>query len=276
VGGNFRSLPKGNGIGGVNTEGMLMGIRVLFVALLAFASSANAAEEPLPSSFVNGSAKGYSIALVSASPAPGTIVGVGQTVEFKITVSYQLSVADKGSILLVVQDETNRNLLGNRKQQSQSVDRGKGTVTLTDSFVVPGGSSEVRLFIPLVPEGMTNTDGEVVVSYVVRDANAGSSIGYASVAAALKDLRSKPDVQFTVQNGWTIAEDRSHFTLWSFPPESDPAYPSAVKRTAVQEAGGRVTMDMKVLCQSTQSACDKLVADFNALNERMRDSFRKN
>jgi hypothetical protein len=194
-------------------------------------------------------------------------------VEFKITVSYQLSVADKGSILLVVQDETNKNLLGDRKQKSESVKRGKGTVTLTDSFVVPAGSSEVRLFIPLVPQGMTNTDGELVVRYPVNDAAKGSSIGYPSVAAALADLHSKADVKFSVQNGWTIADDRSHFTLWSFPPEGDPAYPSAVKRTAVQTGTG-VNMDMKVLCQSTQSACDKLVADFNALNERMRNSFK--
>jgi hypothetical protein len=145
-----------------------MGIRVLFVALLAFVSLANAAEEPLPSSFVNGSAEGYSIALVSASPAPGTIMGVGQTVKFKITVSYQLSVADKGSVLLVVQDETNKNLLGDRKQQSQSVKRGKGTVTLTDSFVVPAGSNEVLLFMPLVPSGISHTSGELVMRYPVK------------------------------------------------------------------------------------------------------------
>jgi hypothetical protein len=233
--------------------------------LAAFASLANSTDES-PWAFVNGSAKGYSIALVSASP-PGSILGVGQAVEFKITVSYQLSVADKGSILLVVQDETNKNLLGDRKQKSQSVKRGKGTVTLTDSFVVPAGSSEVRLFIPLVPEGMTNTDGEVVVSYVVRDAHAGSSIEYPSVAAALKDLHSKPEVNFSEQNGWIIADDRSHFTVWTFAPQGDPAYPSAVKRTAVQQGKG-ITMDMKVQCESTQSACDKLVADFQALNDR--------
>jgi hypothetical protein len=149
-------------------------------------------------------------------PAPGTPLTIGQTVEFKVTVSYQLSVADKGSIILVVQDETNKNLLGDRKQQSQSVVGGKGTVTLTDSFVVPAGSSEVRLFIPLVPEGMTNTDGEVVVRYVVRDAHTGSSIGYPSVAAALKDLHSKPEVNFGEQNGWVIADDRSHVTVWTF------------------------------------------------------------
>jgi hypothetical protein len=251
---------------------MRIGVPLAFV-FIAFASLANAADEPLPWFFVNGSAKGYSIALVSASPAPGTIVGVGQTVQFKITVSYQLSVADKGSILLVVQDETNKNLLGDRKQQSQSVDRGKGSVTLTDSFVVLAGSSEVRLFIPLVPEGMTNTDGELVVRYPVNDTAKGSSIGYPSVAAALADLHSKADVKFSVQNGWTIADDRSLSSFWSFPPEGDPSYPSAVKRIVVQTGAG-VNLEMKVLCQSTQAACDKLVADFNALNERMRDSFK--
>jgi hypothetical protein len=165
-------------------------------------------------------------------------------------------------------------LLGDVKQPSQTVDRGKGTVTLTESFVVPAGSNEVRLFIPLVPSGISDTSGELVIRYPLSDHKESSSIGYPSVAAALADLHLKPDMKFSVQNGWTIAEDRSHFTLWSFAPAGDPAYPSAVKRTAVQEAGGRVTMDMKVLCQSTQSACDKLVADFNALNERMRDSFK--
>jgi hypothetical protein len=251
-----------------------MGIQVLIGFVLAsFTSLAISADGPMPWAFVNGSAKGYSIKLESASPAPGTPVTIGQTVAFKITVSYQLSIADLGSIILVVQDETNKNLLGDREQQSQSVSRGKGTVTLTDSFIVPAGGNEVRLFIPLVPQGMTNTDGELVVRYPVNDTAKGSSIGYPSVAAALADLHSKADVKFSVQNGWTIADDRSHFTLWSFPPEGDPAYTSVVKRTAMQQGKG-ISMDMKVLCQSTQAACDKLVADFNALNERMRNSFK--
>lgn len=90
-----------------------MGIRDLFALLLvSFACVSDAADAPMPWVFVNGSAERYSIKLESASPAPGTPVTIGQTVQFKITVSYQLSVADKGSILLVVQDETNKNLLG--------------------------------------------------------------------------------------------------------------------------------------------------------------------
>jgi hypothetical protein len=252
-----------------------MRVQVLLgLILIAFARVASSAETAMPWAFVNGSANGYSIKLESASPAPGSPITVGQTVEFKVAVSYQLSIADKGSILIVVQDETDKSLLTDKKQLSQSVDRGKGTVTLTESLVVPAGSNELRLFIPLVPSGISHTSGELVIRYPVTDPRRSSGIGYPSVAAALADLHSKPEVIFREEGGWIIAEDRSHYTLWSFATDGDPAYPSVVKRTAVQEAGGNVTMNMNILCESTQDACDKLVANFNELNERARDSLK--
>ena len=252
-----------------------MEIRVLFsLVLLTFGCFANGADAPMPWAFVNGSAKGYSIKLESASPAPGTPVTVGQTVELKTMASYKLSIADNGAILVIVQDETDKNLVANKKPTSQSVNRGKGTVTLTESFVVPAGSNEVRLFIPLVPSGINHTSGELVVRYPVTDPRTSSGIGYPSVAAALADLHSKPEVIFREEDGWIIAEDRSHYTLWSFATVGDPAYPSAVKRTAVQESGGSVTMNMNILCEAKQDACDRLVANFNELNERARDSLQ--
>jgi hypothetical protein len=252
-----------------------MTARVLFaLVLVTFACVSGAVDAPMPWAFVNGSAKGYSIKLESASPAPGTPVTVGQTVAFKVAVSYQLSIADKGLIVIVVQDETDRNLLPDEKQESQSVDRGKSTVTLTQSLVVPAGINEVRLFIPLAPSGITHTSGELVIRYPVTDPRKSSGIGYPTVTAALADLHSKPEVIFREEGGWIIAEDRSHYTLWSFATEGDPAYPSAVKRTAVQESGGSVTVNMNILCESTQDACDKLVANFNELNERARDSLK--
>jgi hypothetical protein len=252
-----------------------LAIRILAVfILLACARLAISAEAPMPWAFVNGSAKGYSIKLESASPSPGTPLTVGQTVESKIVVSYRLTIADKGSILVVVQDETDKNLLADKNQRSQSVERGKGTVTLTESFVVPPGSNEIRLFIPLVPGGMSHTSGELVIRYPVTDPRISSGIGYPSVAAALADLHSKPEVIFREEGGYIIADDRSHYTLWSFATEGDPAYPSAVKRTALQEPGGNVTMSMNILCEATQSACDKLAEDFNAENERARDSLK--
>ena len=246
---------------------------VAAIILSEAAPAAFAAEGPLPWSFVNGSAKGDSIQLVSASPVPGTKVAVGQTVEFRITVSYQLSIAAKGSIILVVQDENNKNLQEGKPQQSQLVDRGKGTITLTESFVVPAGFSKVRLIVSLVPQGIQLTDGELVLRYPVSNEVKSSTIGYPSVAAALADLHSKPEVQFRDGHGWTIAEDSSHHTFWLFPPPGSPAYPSAVQRVIVQGDTG-ISLKSNILCESTQSACDKLVADFQALNQRVQDSFK--
>jgi len=255
---------------------ILSGVRqfsLFSTALWVVALPALAADAALPWSFVNGSAKGYSIQLVSAVPEPGTAVAVGQTVEFDVTVSYKLSIADKGAVILVVQDENNKSLSSGNQQQSQPVARGDGSLTIKESFVVPQGVREVRLFIPLVPNGLQHTDGELVLRYPVSNEVKSSRIGYPSVAAALADLHSKTDVKFSEANGWTIAEDKSHFTLWSFAPAGDPAYPSAVKRTAVQGDKG-VSMNMNVLCESTQEACDTLVADFEALNRRLQDSFK--
>jgi hypothetical protein len=158
-------------------------------------------------------------------------------------------------------------------QQHVDVHKGNGSVTLQDSLVVPEGVKEIRLFIPIVPKGMSNTSGELILRYpVIREASS-STIGYPTVEAALKDLHSHPDVEFRVEHGWTTASDTSHNTVWSFPPVGDPAYPSAVRRMAVQDAKG-VNLKMDVLCQASQSACDKLVQDFNALNERVRQSMQ--
>jgi hypothetical protein len=252
------------------TGGQSLTIAILLGVIML---PAVAADTALPWFFVNGSPQGYSIQLVSADPAPGTAVSVGQTVDFKVSVSYKLSIADKGTVILAIQDENNNSLSHGNPQQSQPVALGDGTIAMTQSFVVPDGVKEVRLFIPLVPNGLQHTEGELVVRYPVSSQVKLSSIGYPSVAAALADLHSRPDVTFSVANGWTIAEDRSHFTLWSFAPEGDPAYPSAVKRTAVKGEKG-VSMNMNVLCESSQEACDNLVADFQALNRRLQDSFK--
>ncbi len=255
-----------------NKKGAVMRI-LLALVLGALGCSAVADGTAMPWTFVNGSAEGYSIKLESVDPEPGTPLKVGQSVNFKVTVSYVLSIKDSGAIILVIQDEANKSLLGDKPQPHQSVNRGKGSVTLEFNLTVPSGSKEVRLFIPLVPAGLSHTSGELLVRYPIADEKDTASIGYSSVAAALADLHSRPDVKFTVQNGWIIAEDRANYTIWSFPPQGDPAYPSAVKRTAVQSGTG-INMDMRVLCQSTQAACDKLVADFNALNDRVRDSLK--
>jgi len=243
------------------------------VFLLSFATTSTAVQAPLPWSFVNGAGKGYSIKLVSASPEPGTLLRVGQTVEFKVEVSYTLGIAQEGEVVLVVQDETNRSLLADGPQQHYTVKHGEGPVALQENFMVPEGAKEVRLFIPIRPKGVEITSGEVVLRYpIVTEANS-SSIGYPSVEAALVDLHAQPAVQFREEHGWTTASDERRNTFWSFPPKGDAAYPAAVKRTIVQDDKG-ISIKMDVLCQASQSACDRLVQDFNALNERVRQSMQ--
>jgi hypothetical protein len=60
--------------------------------LLSIPTTSIVAAAPLPWSLVNGAGKGYAIKLGSASPEPGSGVRVGQSVEFKVDLSYQLDV----------------------------------------------------------------------------------------------------------------------------------------------------------------------------------------
>jgi hypothetical protein len=100
-----------------------------------------------------------------------------------------------------------------------------------------------------------------------------SNIGYPSVEAALTDLRVKPGVVVSSQNGWTVADDVGAHTIWSFPPSGHPAFPSAVKREIVQTNEG-ISLQMSILCQATKKACDDLVRTFQALNAQMKAAMR--
>ncbi|WEK48124.1 MAG: DUF4019 domain-containing protein [Candidatus Andeanibacterium colombiense] len=90
---------------------------------------------------------------------------------------------------------------------------------------------------------------------------ADSTIGYASVAEALVDLRSRKKATFEERNGWTVAIDEEAMTMWSFSPPDYPAYPAVVKRTVVPDgAGSRI--EMAVQCEASKEACDALVRTF--------------
>jgi len=92
-----------------------------------------------------------------------------------------------------------------------------------------------------------------------------SSVGYDTVAAALVDLRSQPNVVFTTENGWLIATDEAAYTIWSFAPRGYPAFPAVVKRQVVPQATGSI-MRMSVLCEASKEACDNLVRTFAEMN----------
>lgn len=96
-----------------------------------------------------------------------------------------------------------------------------------------------------------------------------TTFGYPSVEAALTALRKDPKVRIFKEHGWTIADDRANYTLWSFTPPSHPAYPAAVKRVVVQDDTGNIRVMMTELCQAQKAACDKLWKAFSALNDQV-------
>ena len=99
-------------------------------------------------------------------------------------------------------------------------------------------------------------------------------IGYPSVAAALDALKARSDVRIENQGGWIIVTDRKDSTLWSFTPPGHAAHPAAVKRAILQQDGA-IYVQMRILCQADKAPCDKLVADFEALNEQMKAEIQK-
>lgn len=130
-------------------------------------SGALAEDQPdLPWVFNAPRADGYTIDLVEVQPTPGKPLLTGDSVEFKVRVKYTLSVASHGLIVLVFQDDKNRS--ATPTQLKLRVDKPAGEVTLSDRVAIPADANELRLFIPLVPEGLTSTTGEVTIRYPVR------------------------------------------------------------------------------------------------------------
>jgi hypothetical protein len=102
-------------------------------------------------------------------PAPGTPLIAGTSVEFKITVSYSMSVSKTGAIVLVFQDEKNRSAKSDGAEVVRAaVSEPQGSVTLTDTVVVPKRAKELRLFVPLIPDGLQETNGEVTIRYPIK------------------------------------------------------------------------------------------------------------
>lgn len=146
---------------------------VFVVGALQVASMAESEAENLGWTFNAPRAAGYSINLDSAKPAPGTPLLRGANVSFEASVSYALEIDERGTIILVFQDDSGQIITGDRAQTSVEVTRGQGTLTLTDSVVVPAEAKELRLFIPLMPSGMKATTGEITVRYPITTAIAG-------------------------------------------------------------------------------------------------------
>ena len=102
-----------------------------------------------------------------------------------------------------------------------------------------------------------------------------SKLDFRSVAEAYHSLKNKEGVSVQVKGGWTIMHNSLDGSVWSFTPgKNHPAHPAAVKRTVFKK-NGNIFINMKVMCQGTKTACDKLTKDFQALNEQLRSKLDK-
>lgn len=122
----------------------------------------------LPWEFSGPRAKGYAIDLVDLKPAPGTPLAVGDSVDFVAKVKYSLSIASRGAIVLVFEDG-NDHRVEQAPETFKRVDSPGGELTLRERITIPPDArKELRLFIPLVPDGIARTTGEITARYPIK------------------------------------------------------------------------------------------------------------
>lgn len=107
-------------------------------------------------------------------------------------------------------------------------------------------------------------------------APAAAALPYPSVAAALKALSSRDGngTVVTHSDGWTIVNEPLASAQWSFTPSGHAAHPSVVRRIIKRAPGGAVSVDTASLCEAPAAACDALLAEFAAMNERITQSVK--
>ena len=101
------------------------------------------------------------------------------------------------------------------------------------------------------------------------------SLEYSSVSETLEALRSKPGVSITVTkpDGWILAAEGQSI-VWSFTPIGHYAHPAVVRRELLVR-NGEAVVETRALCQAEKLACDKLIVEFQELNEHMRQNVQE-
>ena len=102
-----------------------------------------------------------------------------------------------------------------------------------------------------------------------------NGIGYATPQAALDALRKRTDVEIGVQKKWLVIRDNPNKAIWTFAPPDHPAYPAVIKRM-VSSKDGNEKMETSALCQAKREACDAMMKEVRAADEKMRSTLQKN
>lgn len=108
---------------------------------------------------------GFALAVTAVDPVAGTPIFRGQPVTFTVTMNYALDSAPRGTIALVIQDEEGRSLAPRDAQVKHAIEKGGGTITLTDTVTIKHRAHRVVLFVVLFPEGVKSVDPAVIIRW---------------------------------------------------------------------------------------------------------------
>lgn len=99
---------------------------------------------------------------------------------------------------------------------------------------------------------------------------------YTSVAQALAELSARDGAGTIVvhSDGWTIINELGAQAQWSFTPTGHRAHPAVVRRTVRRDGKSQVNVETASLCEGSQPACDMLLKEFEAMNDRITQSIR--
>jgi len=105
-----------------------------------------------------------------------------------------------------------------------------------------------------------------------------TTIGYASVAEAMRVLKEKPGSSVTVTepDRWTIIKEAAPaYAQWSFTPVGHYAHPAVVRRGIKIAENGDVSIETTSLCEAQKLSCDKLLEEFQQMNARAKQSIQQ-
>ena len=98
-----------------------------------------------------------------------------------------------------------------------------------------------------------------------------AGIDFPNVAAAKKALEARDgiDAVVTHPDGWVIVSDPGVSAQWRSRPKAMRPTRALVKRVIQRDGSGNVSVQITLLCEAPQAACDQLRADFEAMNDRV-------
>jgi hypothetical protein len=91
--------------------------------------------------------------------------------------------------------------------------------------------------------------------------------------ARIKGMPGAVVVQSTNPN-FEVINVEPHGHIWNFTKATHPAHPSVACRRIVRQ-GDAWNVQTDIQCRAAKPQCDKLAADYNALDNQMRDSIRR-